>query len=47
MDDGPYRFEGTFECPVCEESIETVDDVYDHLGLHDLDLEEMLPEGTR
>lgn len=44
MEDAPFTFEQEFDCPVCEEPLRTVDDVYDHLGLHDLDLEAMRSE---
>lgn len=37
---GEYRIDGELRCPVCEESVETMDEMYDHLRIHDVDPEE-------
>lgn len=44
MPDDRYEFAVGTECPVCAEALETADAVYEHLRIHDLDLDELLAD---
>lgn len=41
MADDRFEFDGDFVCPVCEDPLNTVDDVYEHVRLHDLDVADL------
>jgi uncharacterized protein YbaR (Trm112 family) len=41
MDDHRFEFDADFACPVCKDPLDTVDDVYEHIRLHDLDVAEL------
>lgn len=47
MPEDPFEFTADFECPVCTETLETAEAVYDHLRLHDLDIDELDSARTR
>lgn len=46
MSGDPFEFMADNECPVCADTFESAEDAYDHIRLHDIDLDGIESGGT-